>query len=135
MYCSNSKSPASAASLPVLGEFSLNMYSALAPKRLTLQGRLYFLIVLSTPSDQRFPSFTIFSKFSAVSTLVKVAFIAAIDNAFAASVPPTPPVSITSSSTISLMDLAISSRIPKAPVGNPPPIALPIVKKSGCNPS
>ena len=64
-----------------------------------------------------------------------MALIAARESAFAANVPPTPPVSITSSSTWDLISFAISALIPNAPVGKPPPIALPIVRKSGCNPS
>ena len=75
------------------------------------------------------------SKFSFVNTLLKVALIAANDNALAASVPPTPPVSITSSSTNFLIESATLCVIPKAPVGKPPPIALPIVRKSGLSPN
>ena len=47
--------------------------------------------------------------------------------------PPIPPVSITSRSTSFLIESAILEVIPKAPVGNPPPIAFPIVKKSGAS--
>ena len=61
--------------------------------------------------------------------------MAARDSALAAKVPPIPPVSITSSSTSLLIAVAILAFMPKAPVGNPPPIALPIVKKSGSRPS
>ena len=111
------------------------MYSALAPNRLTLHGSLYFSITFSTPSAHLVPNLIIFSKFSSVNTFVRVARIAASESAFAANVPPTPPVSITSSSTWDLIACAISVLIPNAPVGNPPPIALPMVRKSGFNPS
>ncbi len=135
IYCSNSKSPASAACLPLIGALDANMYSALAPNRFTVQLSLYLLMLCSTPSAQRFPSFIIRSKFSAVKTLLKVARIAASDNAFAARVPPTPPVSITSSSTKFLIESATCFCMPNAPVGKPPPMALPMVRKSGHRPN
>ena len=111
------------------------MYSALAPSRLTVHPSWYLLIVFSTPSAHWFPSLIMRSKLSLVNTLLSVAFIAARDRALAAKVPPTPPVSITSSSTSLLIAAATLAFIPNAPVGNPPPIAFPIVKKSGSRPS
>ena len=131
MYCSNSKSPALLASAPVTGATCPNMYSPRAPNRLQLHGKSNSAIAASTPSDHRVPKSIMRSKFSCVKTCVNVARIAASDKALPAKVPPIPPVSIISSSTIDLILSAIDCVIPNVPVGIPPPIALPIVKKSG----
>ena len=134
MYCSSSKSPALFASAPVIGVELANIYSPRAPNRLHVHGKSNSSIAASTPSDQRVPKSIMRSKFSWVRTCVNVARIDASDSALPANVPPMPPVSIISSSTILLIELAISCVIPNVPVGIPPAIALPIVKKSGFNP-
>ena len=135
MYCSNSKSPASAASFPVLGALFWNKYSPRAPSLEQCHGRSNSLIAASTPSHQEFPSLTIRSKASSVNTFDKVARIAASDSALPANVEPIPPVSIISRSTFAAIRLAISFVIPNVPVGMPPAIALPIVNISGFKPS
>ena len=134
MYCSNSKSPAAFASAPVVGALVAKMYSPRAPRRFTVHGRSNSLIDASTPSDQRVPKSIIRSKFSWVNTCVNVARIDASDKALPANVPPIPPVSIISNSTILFIESAIAAVIPYVPVGIPPAMALPIVKKSGFKP-
>ena len=134
MYCSSSKSPASAASLPVLGAVAWNKYSPRAPSREQYQGNSNSLIAASTPSHQRFPSGTILANASSVKTFVSVARIAAKLIEFPAKVLPIPPVSIISRDVLSAICAAISRVIPNVPVGIPPAIALPIVKISGFNP-
>ena len=61
--------------------------------------------------------------------------MAASESALPARVPPIPPVSMISRLVFDVIALAIASVIPKVPVGNPPAIALPIVKISGLSPS
>ena len=99
MYCSSSKSPESAASLPVIGAFPLKTYSPRAPKRLQCQSKSNSLIAASMPSHQRLPSSVMCLKFASVRTSFNVAFIAASDKALPAKVPPIPPRSIIDSST------------------------------------
>ena len=110
------------------------MYSPRAPKRLQCQSKSNSAIAASTPSLQRSPSAIISLNAAAVSTSLNVARIAASDIAFPANVLPIPPVSMISSTTSFLIELATSSVIPKVPTGIPPAIALPIVKKSGFRP-
>ena len=134
MYCSSSKSPDSAACLPVIGALPLKMYSPRAPSRLQCQSRSNSAIAASTPSHQRLPRAIIFSKLAGVNTSVSVAFIAAKESPLPANVPPIPPKSIISNSTIFVMASAISCVMPNVPVGIPAASALPMVRKSGFKP-
>ena len=87
---------ASCASVPFFGALGANRYSARQPRRVTCQGISKSLIPFSTPAVQRSAMGIMRSKASLVRTFVSVARMAARESALPASVPPIPPVSLSS---------------------------------------
>ncbi len=82
---------------PLRGGVGMKWYSARAPRRATCHGTPCSRMTSRAPSDQRSPSGSIRANASSVRTSVSVARMAAIERAFPASVPPTPPTSASSS--------------------------------------
>ena len=131
MSCCSSKSSAAAASAPSCGAVGENVYSARQPSRVTCHGSPAASMPACTPSVQRTACAVIVSNAAGVSTSVRVARTAAMDRALPASVPPTPPTSM-SSSSIERCTRAVSSAVmPNAAAGTPPPMVLPTTTASG----
>ena len=84
-----------------------------------------------TPAVYRLARSVMPANAASVSTSVNVARAAASDSALPASVPPTPPVSTRSTPSSDVTRSATAALSPYAPIGMPPPIALPIVTMSG----
>ena len=72
---------------------------------------------------------------SSVSTSSSVARIAASESGLPASVPPMPPTSSSQLDAGRAIRSATSAVMPYAPIGTPPPIALPTSRRSGSRPS